>query len=197
MSDVAQPHGVIEIEPEAPEIQDRNLWAGSRLLVSATVFFFLPFVFAYIYLAALNTSGMWRPPHVRAPVGWGIAIFAAVLVSAALVAWARSELAGGKLGAARGLALLALVAGIAGVVLQAIEYTQLGFGPQDGGFASVFVGWTGLFAVVLLVTMVWLEIVVATAYRHGASQAEFAGIGFYLTFLAGLGALMFALLYLV
>src|SRR5574337_1105813 len=133
MSDVAQPHGAIEIEPEPAGTQDRNLWAGARLLVSATIFFFLPFVFAYIYLAALNTSGLWRPAGIRGPVGWGIAIFAAVLVSAALLAWARSELKEGKLAAARGLALLALVAGIAGVVLQAIEYTQLGFGPQNGG----------------------------------------------------------------
>lgn len=195
MSEAAQSHLPIEAEP--PELQERNLWAGARLLVSSTIFLFLPFVFAYVYLASLNTSGLWRPAHIRAPTGWGVAILAAVVVSAALVAWARIELGEGKIGRARLLGVLALVAGVAGVVLQAIEYTQLGFGPEDGGFASVFVGWTGLFAVTLLGTMIWLEIVLATAYRSGASKSDFDGIGFYLTFVAGLGALTFAFLYLL
>ena len=195
MSEAAQSHLPIEAEP--PELQERNLWAGARLLVSSTIFLFLPFVFAYVYLASLNTSGLWRPAHIRAPTGWGVAILAAVVVSAALVAWARIELGEGKIGRARLLGVLALVAGVAGVVLQAIEYTQLGFGPEDGGFASVFVGWTGLFAVTLLGTMIWLEIVVATAYRSGASKSDFDDIGFYLTFVAGLGALTFAFLYLL
>ena len=199
MSDAAQL--VVEIEPEPVELKQRNNWAGTRLLVSSTVFLFLPFLFAYLYLASLNTSGLWRPNHLEAPIGWGIAVMLAVVVSAGIVAWARSDLERGLDSRSRWLSLVALVVGLAAVVLQVIEYTRLDFGPTDGGFASVFVGWTGLFAVVVLLTMVWLEMLVASAFRNGShapgsSPADLDDLGFYLTFLAGLGAVTFAFLYL-
>ena len=201
MSDVAQTAPVL-IEPEPPELQERNTWAGARLLVSSTVFLFLPFVFGYLYLASLNTSGLWRPDHLKAPLGWGTAIMLAVVGSAGLVAWARSELRSGKDASSRRLSLAALLVGIAAVVLQGIEYGRLGFGPTDGGFASVFVGWTGLFAVTVFGSMVWLEIIVASAFRNGShapgsSRADLDALGFYLTFLAGLGVFSFGFLYLI
>ena len=197
---VESPHP--EMEPEAPGLQQRNLWVGARLLVSSTVFFFLPFVFAYVYLASLNTSGLWRPAHISPPLGWGIAILLAVVVCAALVAWARSELSRGNATNGRLLASLALLAGLLAVAFQIVEYARLDFGPTDGGFASVFVGWSGLFAATVLGTMVWLEIVVATAYRSragepGSTASDLEGVSFFLTFLAGLGAFTFAVLYLL
>jgi len=191
----------VEIEPEPPELQERNNWVGARLLVSSTLFLFLPFIFGYLYLASLNTSGLWRPDHLKAPIGWGIAVMLAVVVSAALVAWARSELEGGKEGTSRWLLVAALAVGLAAVVVQAIEYAVLDFGPTDGGFASVFVTWTGMFALVVLLTMIWLEIVVASTFRNGSrspgsTPAALGDLSFYLWFLAGLGAFTFAFLYL-
>lgn len=201
MSDLAQSTHVA-IEPEPPELQQRNLWVGARLLVSSTIFLFLPFVFAFVYLASLDNGGMWRPQGVEAPTGWGIAILACVVAAAGLVAWARSELGNGRDGTSRLLLFLALLAGIGGVVLQVIEYTQLGFGPTNGGFASVFVGWSGLYALALLGTMIWLETILAGSLRNGsgsagAGPAELEGLSFYMTFFAGLGALTFAFLYLL
>lgn len=192
----------VAIEAEPAETQERNLWAGARLLVSSTVFLFLPFVFGYFYLASLNTADMWRPGHLTGPLGWGIPVMLGVVVSAALVAWARSELARGKGASSRWLSLAALLVGVAAVVVQGVEYSQLRFGPSDGGYASVFLGWTGLFALVLLGAMVWLEIIVASAFRNGSGapgsgRADLDALGFYLTFLAGLGAVTFAFLYLV
>jgi cytochrome c oxidase subunit III len=192
----------VVIEPEPVEVQERNLWVGARLLVSSTVFLFLPFVFGYLYLASLNTAGMWRPGHLTGPLGWGIAVMLAVVVSAGLVAWARSDLARGKEASSRWLALLALLVGITAVVLQAVEYSQLRFGPSDGGYASVFVGWSGFFALVVLGAMIWLEIIVASAFRNrsgalGSGRANLDALGFYLTFVAGLGMVTFAFLYLV
>jgi len=201
MSDIAQSTHR-EIQPEPAELQERNLWAGARLLVSSTVFLFLPFVFGYLYLASLNTANLWRPGHLTGPLGWGIAVMLAVVLSAGLVAWARSDLAQGKEASSRWLSLAALLAGVAAVVLQAVEYSQLGFGPSDGGYASVFVGWTGLFAVVVLGTMVWLEMIVASSFRNGSaapgsSRADLDALGFFLYFVAGLGVFTFAFLYLV
>ena len=200
MSDAAHPVRV-EIEAELAEIKQRNNWAGTRLLVSSTVFLFVPFVFGYLYLASLNTSSLWRPDDLKGPIGWGIAIMLAVVLSAGLVAWARSELARGNDATSRWLCVAALVLGLAGVVLQAVEYAMLDFGPTDGGFASIFLGWSGLFALVVLFAMIWLEMIVASAFRNGSqapgsSLTDLDDLGFYLTFLAGLGAVTFAFLYL-
>ncbi|HVN61399.1 MAG TPA: cytochrome c oxidase subunit 3 [Gaiellaceae bacterium] len=200
MSDTAEAHPVLE--PEPPALQERNIWVGARLLVSSTIFLFLPLVFGYLYLATLNTGGLWRPGDLKGPIGWGIPIMLALLFSAGLLAWARSELLAGNDGRFRWYAVGALLLGLAAVVLQIVEYTQLGFGPTDGGFASVFVGWTGLLGVVTLLTMVWLETVVASSFRNGnhspgSSQNDVDAVVFYLAFLAILGAFTFAFLYLV
>ena len=82
MSDIAQPHPAIE--PEPPALQERNIWVGARLLVSSTIFLFLPFFFGYLYLATLNTGGLWRPDDLKGPLGWGLAIMLALLFSAGL-----------------------------------------------------------------------------------------------------------------
>jgi len=200
MSEFAQPRPALE--PEPPALQERNIWVGARLLVSSTIFLFLPFGFGYLYLATLDTGGLWRPGDLKGPIGWGFPIMLALLVSAGLLAWGRSELAAGNDGRFRWFALAALVLGLAAVVLQVVEYTQLGFGPAAGGFASVFVGWTGLLALVVLLTMVWLETVVASSFRNGSrtpgsSQTDVDAVFFYLAFLAILGAFTFAFLYLV
>jgi heme/copper-type cytochrome/quinol oxidase subunit 3 len=201
MSDVVQPAPVV-IERGPPELQDRNTWVGVRLLVSSTVFLFLPFVFGYLYLASLNTSRLWKPEGIKGPLGWGLAIMLTLVASAGLLAWARAELARGRERASRWLALIALAVGFAAVVLQGFEYASLGFGPADGGFASVFVGWSGVFALTVLGAMVWLEMILAATFRNGSrapgsSQADLDAVSFYLTFLAGLGALTFAFLYLL
>ena len=67
---VQQPNLAIEHEP--PELQERNTWVGTRLVVSATAFLFLPFFFGYLYLASLNSSALWRPDNIKAPLGWGL-----------------------------------------------------------------------------------------------------------------------------
>jgi cytochrome c oxidase subunit III len=200
MTDVAHPHPALD--PEPPELQERNIWVGARLLVSSTIFLFLPFVFGYLYLATLNTGGLWRPGDLKGPIGWGFPIMLALLAAAGLLAWARSELTAGAERRFRWYSVAALVVGLAAVVLQVVEYTQLGFGPTDGGFASVFFGWTGLLALVVLLTMVWLETVVASSFRNGSdspgsNSADVEAVLFYLAFLAILGAFTFAFLYLV
>lgn len=197
---VQQPNLAVEHEP--PELQERNTWVGARLVVSSTAFLFLPFFFGYLYLASLNSSALWRPDNIKAPIGWGLAVMLAIIASAGFVAAARAQLAGGRESSSRWLALAGLLAGLAAVVLQGLEYARLGFGPADGGFASVFVGWSGLLAVVVLGAMVWLEINVATLFRQRdrlpvSSQSDLNAVGFYVSFVAGLGAVTFLFLYLL
>src|SRR5438034_3971597 len=136
---------------EQPELVPRNIRVGSRIWAASQAFFFVAFFFAFLYLRALNTNGLWRgwPPHHPTPsLAYGVAILICVLASAA-VARATIRLAPAIWSAA---VWASLAFALAAVGLQAAQFSSLGFGPTDGAYASVFVGWSGLFALSLLGT---------------------------------------------
>src|SRR5512146_556753 len=71
---------------ERPDLLARNIRVGSRIWGAAQAFFFLAFFFAFLYLRALNTNGLWRgwPHHHPTPsIAFGVAILVCVLGSAA------------------------------------------------------------------------------------------------------------------
>jgi heme/copper-type cytochrome/quinol oxidase subunit 3 len=216
-------YGIVEEEP--PEVLGRNLVSASYLLAGATAFFFIAFVFAYFYLRSLNSGGLWKPKGVDASIGWGTAVVACYVVSALLV----------RLGLADHRALrrqqwrlkggVALLIGVVGLVLQVLAWTHEGFGPADGGFASVYFGWTAFLFLFVFGTLLWLEMTLATSYRYSRIEssapppghasgdphrtahdirdplslvrAELVGVSFYWTFLAGIAVLTWIILYLI
>ena len=189
-----------------------NLAAGTRLWAGATTFFFLGPFFAYFYLRSLNTGDMWRPAHVDPPQSFGATIM--VLVVSASVALVLASRAAGSARdrSWKPLVALALVLGLAAVVLQGIEYGRLGFGPTDGGYASVFAAWTGLNAVFVFGTTLWAETLLAYGIRtrhqtptpgddldtpFALIRPRLEALAFYWAYLAALGVVMWAILYLV
>ena len=228
MTELAQPSTAYEVvEGEPPEVLSRNLTAASQLLASATAFFFLAFVFAYFYLRSLNSAGLWRPKHVDPSVTWGTVVTLLFVVSAILVRFGLADHRAERRPAWRLKGLAALLCGLAGLVLQVVAWTQQSFGPADGGFASVFYGWTAFQFLFVLGTMFWLETVLATSYRyrgwskgevtvppgHASGDAdrpghdirdpvslvrgELSALSFYWAFLAGIVVLSWIVLYLV
>ena len=215
--------GYEAVEAEEPEILSRNLVAAGQLLAGATAFFFLTFLFAYFYLRALNNNDMWKPKHVDASVTWGTLVMACIVASAMLVRFARIDLSAGRRERFRTKALLALGFGVVSLVLQVLTWTHEPFGPADGGYASVFFGWTAFMFLFVLGTMFWLETVVAMSWRYGGAsdapaghasgdphraahdirnpldlnRAEAGALSFYWTFLAGIAVLTWIILYLV
>jgi heme/copper-type cytochrome/quinol oxidase subunit 3 len=155
----APTHPSIELEP--PEWQPRAIWISGRQLCGVAAFFFAAFLFAYFYLRSLDTNKDWKIGHVNAPVGWGLAIVIVVVLSgvAMHLAARRPELTVSAGAAAEVLALLS-------IVLQAIAWSTLGFGPSSGGFASVYIGWTAWYAVFTLPCIFWMQTQVATSWRR-------------------------------
>lgn len=228
MSELAQ-HGTdySVVEQEEPEVLGRNLISAGQLLASATTFFFLAFFFAYFYLRSINNAGLWKPKHVDASVTWGTIVMACIVASAMLVRFGRIDQRAGRREAFRLKAGGALALGVAALVLQAIAWTQASFGPADGGYASVFFGWTAFVWLFVLGTMLWLEMTIATSWRYrnepmGAAnvapghasgdpgrtahdirnpvdlnRAEVAALSFYWTFLAGIAVVTWIVLYLI
>jgi heme/copper-type cytochrome/quinol oxidase subunit 3 len=212
------------VEGEPPEILARNLVSAGHLLASATAFFFLAFVFAYFYLRSLDNAGMWKPKHVDASLAWGTVVTACIVASAAVLRLGLRDHQADNRPAWRIKGAVALTLGMAALVLQAVAWTQQGFGPADGGFASVYFGWTAFLFLFVLCTMFWLETVLATSiryrgwhagerviapgeasgdpYREGHDirdpvslvRAELVALSFYWIFLAGIAVLAWIVL---
>ncbi len=191
------------LEAEPAHWQPRALWAGARLLCGAATFFFLSFLFAYFYLRSLNANKGWKIGSVHPSLGLGIAITLSLVISAVLLRLAaRQPLETLPLGlGALALALLA-------VVLQVIEWTTLGFGPASGGYASVFIGWTSMYAVFVLPCAYWIETQVATVWRlrrgigavvdgEAWTAAGLESCSFFWAFYVALGVVAFVVLYIV
>lgn len=226
MSDVAHPSlGYEIVEGEPPELMGRNLNSAAHLFASATAFFFLAFIFAYFYLRSLNNAHLWKPKHVNPSLTLGTLVMALTVVSALLVRLGLLDHRAGRRSQWRLKGVAALVVGLIAVVLQFVEWTSASFGPADGGYASVFIGWTAFNVLFVLGTLLWLENLLATAYRYrkipsGApAPGEASGdpgrpghdiadplslvrpglesLSFYWAFLAGMGVLAWIVLYLV
>ena len=167
MSELAQhstDYGVVE--QESTSIVERNLAIGSRLWASALVFFFFAFLFAYFYLRSLNENSLFKPKGVHAPQGFGIAVMICLVVSAVLLQLGVRDQQADRRPAWRLKGLGVLTLGVAAIVLQIIAWATIGFGPTDGGYASVYLGWTGLYTIFVFGTLYWLETCLALSYRY-------------------------------
>ncbi len=225
MSGLAHPATEYEVvEGEPPELMGRNLNSAAHLLASATAFFFLAFLFAYFYLRSLNNAHLWKPKGVDPSLTFGTLVMVLTLASAALVRLGLLDHRAGRRPQWRLKGAVALAVGLVAVALQVVEWTTVGFGPADGGYASVFVGWTAFNVFFVIGTLVWLENLLATALRYRRQPSgmpapgEASGdpgrpghdiadplslvrpgleaLSFYWAFLAGLGVVLWVILYL-
>jgi heme/copper-type cytochrome/quinol oxidase subunit 3 len=212
------------VEQEPPELLGRNLISASYLLAGATAFFFISFVFAYFYLRSVNNAHLWKPSGVDASVAWGTVVTACYVASALLVRVGLADHRALRRDRWRVEGLAALVVGVVGLVLQVIAWTHQGFGPADGGFASVYFGWTAFLFLFVLGTLLWLEMTVATSFRYRNAEggpepghasgdphrtahdireplslvrAELVGLSFFWTFLAAIAVVSWIILYLL
>jgi heme/copper-type cytochrome/quinol oxidase subunit 3 len=192
----------VELEPEPREWQTRSLWAATRMWCGAVAFFFVSFLFAFFYLRELNTDGQWTVGNVNPPGGFGVAIVGLLILSAILI----------YLGSRRpadtlSTGIVAIVTGLVAVILQFVEYANLGFGPASGGYASVFIGWTATYALAALCGVWWMETQVATVWRAQRNdwqdvdeelvRAGVDACAFFWAFFVAIGVIAYIVLYLV
>ncbi|HEX3807229.1 MAG TPA: cytochrome c oxidase subunit 3 [Gaiellaceae bacterium] len=157
-------YSVVEREP--PEVLQRNLYVAARLWASSTAFFFFAFLFAYFYLRSLDNHGLWRPKHVDPSQTLGVLTTLAVVVTAVLLRWALVNRRADNRRAWRQKGAVSIALIVLAIVLQIVEWSTQGFGPTDGAYASVYVGWTGMEALFLVGLLYWLETTLATSLRY-------------------------------
>jgi heme/copper-type cytochrome/quinol oxidase subunit 3 len=190
----------VQVPVEPIEVEIRVQRAGSYLLAAAIAFFFVAFLFAFLYLRALNNNGLWgggKPGHhVHPALTAGILILVCVLASVGLAQLGKRA-AAWRLSACGG----ALVLGLVAIGVQCWQYAALGFGPGDGGYASVYLGWTGFFTIFALGALLWLEAVLATTIRSGVADlkldADLASFALIWTMLGLVEIAAFILLFIV
>jgi heme/copper-type cytochrome/quinol oxidase subunit 3 len=161
------PEGLTRAAEEAGFYHEAALnatWTGIRLAVGSLSFGFGCFVFAYFYLRALNSHGMWHPSGFKGPQPWAGAVIMALVVGGALLQdLGLARIKAGHKRAWQASALGALAMGLAAVGLQVWELLNLRFQPGSSGFASVFVGATPVLLITVLAAMIWLETLVMRA----------------------------------
>jgi heme/copper-type cytochrome/quinol oxidase subunit 3 len=141
-------------------------WTGSRLVLGSLSFGFGAFVFAFFYLKSLNSHGMWHPASFKNPQPWaGAVIMAMIVVSALLQTAVLQRIKAGHRTPWLAGAVVAMMLGLAAIGIQVWQLLNLPFFPGSAGFASVFVGATPVFVVVVFAAMIWLEILIARARR--------------------------------
>jgi heme/copper-type cytochrome/quinol oxidase subunit 3 len=137
-------------------------WTGSRLAIGGLSFLFGAFLFAYFYLRSVNSGGRWQGSGFHAPsMLMGSFIMMLVLTSAGVHYAALQRIKAGDKRLWQIGGLVALLLGLAAVVLQIVELLFLPFWPGSSGYSSVFVGFYPVFAVVLLAGLLWLESLLA------------------------------------
>jgi heme/copper-type cytochrome/quinol oxidase subunit 3 len=186
-----------------------NLTIGVRLVCSATAFMFMSFLFAFFYLRAVNSNGLWRPKGVAPVQSWGIAVTVLMIAAAVVFDLARRTVVDGneprwRSGAAAALGLAVLV-----IVAQGLEWATISFKTYQGGWAAVFWGWTTVQLLFWLGAIYWVETLVAQTFRHPAASAREGTAGaevlrpsadsaiVYLYSMAFIGVIAYILVYLV
>lgn len=168
-------YSVLEREP--PEVMGANLRVGARLWSSATLFFFFVFLFAYFYLRSLNSHGLWRPAHVDPPQTIGVIVTVVIVLAAALLRLGYRDHVAERRPAWRVKGAIALALLILAIVVQIVGWSIQGFGPTNGGYASVYLGWTGFQALFVLGLAYWVETTLATSIRYRATLTGAPGPG--------------------
>jgi heme/copper-type cytochrome/quinol oxidase subunit 3 len=185
------------------------MWISGRLLCGAISFFFASFLFAFFYLDALDTNHNWKIGAVHPSKGLGIAVVVLYVFSGIVyrLAAKRPEVDVMIAG------VIAVVCTLIAVAVQFYEYTTLDFGAASGGYASVFYGWTSIYAVVAVMGAYWIEVQVASLWRlrrGGAREvaefpsddetllrAGFESSSFYWAYFVAIGLLAYIVLYIV
>jgi cytochrome c oxidase subunit 3 len=116
---------------------------GMFLFIASEVMLFGAFFTAYFFVRVVAGSP-WPEPPFHLPVFVAGVNTAILLTSSFTMHWALQAVKrGNRSGLVAGLTLTFLL-GLTFLLIQAREYTRLGFAPYDNAFGSTFYGLTGL-----------------------------------------------------
>jgi len=154
---------------------EASLWTGARLLVGVVIFAFASLAFAYFYLRSLNSADLWRPHGITAPTAIGAAVMAFTLAAAVLAQLGIRRLRAGTDLDWQVAGWTTVLSALIAIGLQFWELTQLPFYPGSSGYASCFIAWAILNAVLVFGGVYWTETLLARTIRLRRAISEEGG----------------------
>jgi cytochrome c oxidase subunit III len=134
---------------EHPPIANVSSRVDSRLLgiylfIASEVMLFGSFFTAYFFARVVVDPATWPPEGFHLPVYLALVNTIILVTSSFTMHWALQSIKRNyRAGLIGGLALTFLL-GLTFLLIQAREYTRIGFEPSENAFASTFFGLTGL-----------------------------------------------------
>src|ERR671916_3440650 len=117
---------------------------GIYLFIASEVMLFGSFFTAYFFARVMTNPETWPPEPFELPVYLALLNTIILVTSSFTMHWALQAIKmNNRAGLIAGLALT-FGLGLTFLLIQAREYTRLGFGPGDLAFGSTFYGLTGL-----------------------------------------------------
>ena len=117
---------------------------GMYLFIASETMLFGSFFSIYVFDRVVVGNDGWPPEGYELPVYLALVNTIILVTSSFSMHWALQSIKrNNRSGLIAGLALTFLL-GLTFLLIQAREYTRIGFGPSDNAFASTFFGLTGL-----------------------------------------------------
>ena len=147
---------------------------GIYLFIASEVMLFGSFFSAYFFARVVAGAGEpWPPDGLELPVYLALVNTIILVTSSFSMHWALQSIKrNNRSGLIAGLTLTFLL-GLTFLLIQAREYTRLGFAPSDNAFGSTFYGLTGLHGAHVFVGLNLLLYALIRSLRgHYGPQAE-------------------------
>jgi cytochrome c oxidase subunit 3 len=168
---------------EHPPVANRSSRVDARLLgiyffIASEVMLFGSFFTAYFFARVVAHKGSWPPEPFELPVYLALLNTIILVTSSFSMHWALQSIKrNNRSGLIAGLALT-FGLGLTFLLIQATEYTRLGFAPSDLAFGSTFYGLTGLHGAHVFVGLNLLAYALIRASRghYGPSPHDHLGV---------------------
>jgi cytochrome c oxidase subunit III len=172
---------------------------GMFLFIASETMLFGSFFTAYFFVRV--TAGTpWPAPPFHLPVFIAGVNTAILVTSSFTMHWALQSIKrGNRAGLQAGL-LLTFLMGLVFLLTQAREYSRIGFATDDGSFATIFFGLTGLHGAHVFVGLTLLAFATVRAFRGHFTPEHHHGVelpGIYWHFVDVMWIVVYTTIYII
>jgi cytochrome c oxidase subunit 3 len=169
------------------------------LFIASEIMLFGSFFTAYFFVRVVNGTP-WPTPPFHLPIFVAGVNTCILVTSSFTVHWALQSIKrGNRAGLQAGLVLTFLM-GLTFLITQMLEYSRVGFAPQDGAFGTIFFSLTGLHGAHVFVGLTLLAFATVRAFRGHFSPEHHHGVeisGIYWHFVDVMWIVVYATVYLL
>ena len=173
---------------------------GMLLFIASEIMLFGSFFTIYFFVRVVNDAPVWPPLGFHLPVFVAGVNTVILLTSSFTMHWALQAIKrGNRAGLQAGL-VLTLALGLTFLLTQIREYSRIGFATDDGAFATIFFGLTGLHGAHVFVGLTLLAFATVRAFRGHFTPEHHHGVeipGIYWHFVDVMWIVVYTTVYII